>query len=414
MLKPLNCPFLFLKFTKVDMTGILFFIKNLKCNVMKTKLLMIIGFLMAFQFVNAQMVVTIFVDGVAYNPMQVLYACPDSCYNVSALATGGYPPYAYEWSNGATTQSTEYCASDIQSGEDTISVYVMDMSIIDKWARIRFMDHIDVCQEICIVTIDSATNKNMIVWEQNTDASIESYNIYKETFVTDEFELIGNVPRVNESVFIDNSSNPNQVSSKYSIKAVRGCMESNFCSFHKTMHLAINQGSGNTWNLIWEPYQGIPVSTYYIYRGTSSNNLQLLGSTSSSSTQFSDFSAPSGYVYYQVAIVTSPCNPSKSYTTSKSNIATNKPDGINETSEINGITIYPNPVSDKIDISLDANAFDTEINLTIYSVLGQKILFKKLLERFESIDLSDLPKGCYFLEIMGNGKISIGKKLIKL
>lgn len=367
-----------------------------------------------FKFASAQMAVSILVDGVPYNSPQILYACPDSCYNVSVVVTGGFPPYAYEWSNGATTQSTEYCSSDFQYGEDTISVYVMDMSIIDQWAWLRVMDHIDVCQEICIVTIDSATNKNMLVWEQNADASLESYNIYKETFVTDVFEFIGNVPRENESVFIDNSSNPNQVSSRYTIKAVRGCVESYVCSVHKTMHLTINQGTGTTWNLIWEPYQGIPISTYYIYRGTSSNDLQLLGSTSSSSTQFSDFSAPSGYVYYQVAIVTNPCNPSKSYTTSKSNIATNKPNGINEISEINGISVFPNPVSDKIYIAIDESTFDSEINLIIYTLIGQKILSKKLFKNLESIDLYNLSKGYYFLEVKRKDKIILSDKLIKL
>gem|GEM_PF-6395672 len=67
---------------------------------------------------------------------------------------------------------------------------------------------------------------------------------------------------------------------------------------------------GNTWNLIWEPYQGFVVSSYNIYRGTTPNQLQLIGTISGVNTQFTDLTPSAGYLYYQVEVVAPyACNP---------------------------------------------------------------------------------------------------------
>ena len=127
-----------------------------------------------------------------------------------------------------------------------------------------------------------------------------------------------------------------------------------------------------TWNLIWESYEGFTVSTYNIYRGTNADNLSLIGTTSGSSNQYSDISAPVGDVYYQMEVISpNAVNPSKvstfvqklkdsgnshessaeSYNSSRSNIASNVVNGNNELVYDEGsskINIIPNPVSDKL------------------------------------------------------------------
>lgn len=74
--------------------------------------------------------------------------------------------------------------------------------------------------------------------------------------------------------------------------------------YHKTMHLTINQGLGNTWNLIWSHYEGFNFGTYRIYRGTSPSNMTMIGEVPSNLNSYTDNIATdnTGF-YYQVEVV---------------------------------------------------------------------------------------------------------------
>jgi hypothetical protein len=96
-------------------------------------------------------------------------------------------------------------------------------------------------------------------------------------------------------LFIDSTSNAELQSNKYKILFKDNCgYESEKSQEHRTMHLTINKGEGNVWNLSWEQYIGIPVKSYKIYRGTSKSNLSLIDSISGSNSSYIDVSAPSG------------------------------------------------------------------------------------------------------------------------
>jgi len=369
------------------------------------KLLLIIAFLSTVGFANAQLNVTIYINGNPVNNMIGITACKDSCYNFTLSVTGGVEPYTYIWNNGATTQTNVYCSADLPTYNDSVHVFVTDANSLQGWAGAYLPDYLNLCQEICIVTIDSATNKNIILWNQTSDTIVKSYNIYKETSVVNVYDLIGNVPKGNLSEFIDTSSHPSQVSARYTIRAYNNCAESFLCSVHKTMHLNINQGTGNTWNLIWDPYQGIPISTYNIYRGTSANDLQLITSTSSSNTSYSDLLAPAGYVYYQIEMVSfNSCNPSKSVSTSRSNIATNNTTGINEILSNNLIHVFPNPATDKVTIETPSQAI-----IEISNIEGQMIKTIATSGTKTNIDVSAFPSGVYVIRAMTDRGITTEK-----
>ncbi len=74
--------------------------------------------------------------------------------------------------------------------------------------------------------------------------------------------------------------------------------------YHKTMHLTINQGLGNTWNLIWSHYEGFNFGTYRIYRGTNPSNMTMIGEVPSNLNSYTDNTATdnTGF-YYQVEVV---------------------------------------------------------------------------------------------------------------
>ena len=254
--------------------------------------------------------------------------------------------------------------------------------------------------EICVVGVDS-TNKNVIVWNKQLSPAIDSFNICRETSVVGVYGKIGTVSNNSPNVFIDTASHPDVQSNKYEISYNDNCgLALTLSPYHKTMHLTINQGMGTIWNLIWEAYEGFTVTTYNIYRGTNPSNLTLIGSApGGGSTQYTDNSAPSGYIYYQVEVVSpNSCTPTKSYNYSRSNIATNKPAGINEHNNVTDLfSIYPNPASDFVTLNIDKG--NTDFTMNIYNVIGTLVKSETLKQNHRQINIGDLGNGVYMVTI---------------
>jgi hypothetical protein len=204
---------------------------------------------------------------------------------------------------------------------------------------------------ICMVSVDSATNKNILFWETPASSGIDSVFVYRETDITNEYKKIGSLGINNPGSFIDFGSFPLVQSNKYVLAVLDSCGSTSAYSVpHKTIHLSINQGQNDNWNLIWEPYIGFDVSTYRIYRGTAEGVMALIGTTSGSSTQYTDFSAPLGNVLYQIEVINpTVCNISGLKSTqvvlnkSRSNIASNWATIVQNPKLNNSYSIYPNP-----------------------------------------------------------------------
>jgi photosystem II stability/assembly factor-like uncharacterized protein len=263
--------------------------------------------------------------------------------------------------------------------------------------------------EICIVGVDSS-NKNMIVWNKPVSSAIDSFYIYRESGTTNVYAKIGAVSYNSLSVFVDGNSYPDVQSNKYKISIFDDCtLESAQSDYHKTMHLTINQGtSSNIWNLIWEPYEGFTVSSYNIYRGTSPDTLHQIGTVLGGSTTYTD-NAPAGYVYYQMEVI-SPnyCNPTRLYNSSRSNIATNNPNGITVIDNAADLfSIYPNPANDKIEISVSQKS-----QIEIMNAGGQVLKSMKINNNHASIDISYLANGVYIVKVKNDKEIYY-KKIIK-
>lgn len=268
--------------------------------------------------------------------------------------------------------------------------------------------------EICIVGVE--INKNLIVWNKTISTAIDSFFIFRESNITNIYLKIGAVSYDSLSIFVDTNSYPDVQSNKYKISVKDRCgLESNLGTAHKTMHLSINQGTGTTWNLIWDPYEGFTVSTYNIYRGTTPNNLLLIGTSSGSNTQYTDLTAPGGYVYYQVEVVSpNSCNPTRSYNSSRSNIASNNVNSVFDTNnEMDLISIYPNPVQDKIHItSINPDVLKQSL-VSIFNIQGEQIMeYQYQNTDIIKLDVSELSKGIYFIKLKTKKNIIV-KKFIK-
>lgn len=86
-----------------------------------------------------------------------------------------------------------------------------------------------------------------------------------------------------------------------------------------------------------------------------------------------------------------------------------------ETLIIDDLIIFPNPVSQLLSIKLPEPVIHNNYVLTIHNHLGQRLLTKAVAINPESLDVSTLNKGMYFLNIRTQeGKPIYTKKFIKL
>lgn len=264
--------------------------------------------------------------------------------------------------------------------------------------------------ELCIVTVDTTTWKNRIIWNKLPSANTDSFSIYKETSLN-EYSKIGSVAYDDPNYFIDNNSVPESHSDKYKVTSVDTCgNETGLSQYHKTMNLVISV-FGSTMGLMWTPYEDESGSfvpgKYYIYKGTSPSNLQLLDSVSGSITSYNDINVLSTY-YYMVGVrKAGGCDVTKDYISeSFSNKKLNFGSSVDEFT-LNNLSVYPNPVSNLLNIAIDEKA-----DMEIINIRGQILVIKTLTEKQNIIDISQLTEGIYTLRIK-TCKGVVVKKIIK-
>lgn len=154
--------------------------------------------------------------------------------------------------------------------------------------------------QIGLVTVDAATSKNKLRWSVpgNLPEYAESVNIYKEGSKYNDFRLLANVP-LTQTEFTDLTSSPEVTSSRYRMTLVTDWgAEGEPGTAHRSVHMMINKGMGNSWNLIWTPYEGAIVESFRVLRGTSPDALEVLGEVAGSAMSWSDMTAPEGTLYY--------------------------------------------------------------------------------------------------------------------
>jgi hypothetical protein len=248
------------------------------------------------------------------------------CDGGSVIIGPGYGYYCL-WSNGQVASQLNITSTGSYSA-----------TVTDQYGCDGNTDTINVnvvlpyaSQGICLVTVDSATGKNVIVWEKTPNVGITSFNIYKESNISGVYSLLANQPYDSLSVILDLASNPSVSAERYTITVVDSCgNESPYSPAHRTMHLTVNKGQNNDWNLIWNSYEGFTPSSYKIFRADSSLNFVNIATVSGSSSYtylYTDQTAPAtGTVYYYVEVVhpNGGCSASKgttNYHTSRSNHA---------------------------------------------------------------------------------------------
>ena len=176
------------------------------------------------------------------------------------------------------------------------------------------------------VAVDAQTGKYCISWTYTgTLPSLATHiNIYKEGTSYGDFRLAATVP-VSQMSWIDADSDPQAHASRYCL-SVAGAdgTESLRTAPHKTVHVMLNRGAGSSWNVVWNSYEGLDVTTYRILRGTDADNLTVIAEVAGSLTSYTDKTAPAGVCCYALDFDTTGKNEAKSHSTrSASEVRTN-------------------------------------------------------------------------------------------
>lgn len=329
---------------------------------------------------------------------------------------------SYLWSNGATAQTTyvntsgEYyvTVTDVNGCKTKSAGYQVNASLLQT-------------PEICIVGVDSIANSNFIVWQKQNDPLISGYNVYRESTVAGVYNMIGSTNINDPGVFHDQNSNPMTHAYRYRITAVDTCgTETPPSPIHKTIHLTINAGLNNTWNLIWDGYTGFNFGSYRIYRGGDSTQLTMLTQIQSTLNSYTDLNPPAGKVYYQIEVVAPhTCYPDSFFNKAQTNYNTSRSNHVN-TSMAGGAginekmvtdfaaSVYPNPTDGLFELEL-VSAKQGDFQVSVVNVLGETIYSIEDIhvagKTNQTIDLRKFARGVYNVVIQ-NGNDRIVKKIV--
>lgn len=289
------------------------------------------------------------------------------------------------------------------------SIYIAD----NGNNRVRLISNL-ATPDICVVSTDSLSEYNTIIWDKTNYFNVDSFIVYREALSNPiTYIKIGALDYDEFSEFIDTNRtyfNSNQLPNgdpaistyRYKIK-IRDNQSnfSHFSSYHNSVYLNDLQNGTFQWNLYDIENGTSPVSAYQLYRDSISNgNWELIGTTSGTQTQLTDVN----YFTYQqtgswrVVADGFSCTPTRAgVNTSRSNIK-NAP-SVNIVSEISesSFEVFPNPFNNNLVVR--CNSSNSFIGVVIYDLSGRVVLQSKLSGIENHLNLSEFNSGVYLLKI---------------
>lgn len=267
-------------------------------------------------------------------------------------------------------------------------------------------------EPLCMVTVDSATGKNKLIWSVTPGNRTAFYNIYRESNFAGEFDLIGDADLNTAGSFIDTQVNPKQRPFSYFIEAVDSCNNRDAMSkyyAHTTLHLTANLGVSGENNLNWSEYLGIfPLNTYIIYRSNNGGKFTAIASVAATVKSFSDLNPPSGKNRYYIGIKgVTMCDTSGKKLTINSNMVAFGILGLEE-HDITMSNLAPNPCSDILNVTFSKGGKHI---LSICDVQGK--VLKSMVVMADArvqISVSDLASGIYLLRNEQGGTLKFVKE----
>jgi hypothetical protein len=358
----------------------------------------------------------------------------NNCYNAAPQLLTGNPAGGTFSGNGVVGDT--FTAAIAGPGTQPVTYTYVDTNGCSSSTSqfIQILAPTNITAQICMVTVNSASNHNIIYWNKDQYTSnVDSFIVYRETLL-DSFQRIGAVPFASLGQYTDttailyfpNTGNPNTASYRYKLQVRDTCdVYTPLSQFHQTMYLINNQGTFN-----WTPYMidtsstPIPELTSYVLLrdGNNTGSWDVIASAPPSQLTIADpnyTSYPNGRWKVETLWSIS-CNPSNPLNKSTSNIVTDTSTiGIAANkAEIIAFNIYPNPYSNNTNISYSLTT-KSEITIEVYNAIGQKVI--TLLNSVQQKGKYTYPfsakelgynSGIYFVRMNVNGMTSI-KRIVE-
>jgi len=332
-------------------------------------------------------------------------------------------PATYVWApSGATTQN-------ITVTPNATTTYTLVATTACGTYTTTITVYVTTCpnnftQPICIATLDTANNKNKIIWGRTNSPPASGYgyyNIYKDT--GRGYVLLHSQPLDSLSEYVDTSNTWGPV--RYQISTVDSCGESTLSAPHTTIFLTTT-ASLNAYNLSWTAYGGFTPTKYRIFRGPSLNALKQIDSVANNVLTYTDSFPPINSVYAIEAV--SPngvCIPtthrpnsrlSASLSGSFSNGFNTATLGIqNVNTSLSKLNIYPNPNNGVFTLNYSLNC-GGNVRTTIINELGQVVYDntgkKNSGSITEQLNLGNLATGIYSLRLQTDNSIMVRKLVL--
>ncbi|MEI6853331.1 MAG: T9SS type A sorting domain-containing protein, partial [Bacteroidota bacterium] len=270
---------------------------------------------------------------------------------------------------------------------------------------------------ICLTTVDTATNHNLIMVDNIGFTAVTGFIVYKDTSGAMDFDSIGFQYYVDGTIFTDTTSDASIQSERYKISLLDSCgIISDLSEANATIFLSVNYFTGTQSKISWNYNGSNQVAGYRVYRGTSLGNLSFLANVYANYYQYYDYSPPSDHLYYMVeAVLNDTCNPlinpPQSFSSSFSNIVNAYYIGLDENNLDLGIRIYPNPAKETLTLEL-TSTLNAPTKFEVCDLLGRKMMEQNIANLKTQIDVSSLAKGMYLLKLKCGNKIQT-KRFVK-
>ena len=259
---------------------------------------------------------------------------------------------------------------------------------------------------ICVATVDSATQKYKIIWNEIAGNPVTHFGIMRNDFMNVP-QLIDTVQITSLSEYIDNGSNPMVHHETYSLRVYDTCGTSWYTGYSvRPVFCQSSLSTQSTVNVSWSDYLDASANGpvyYVVYRGATPANMVALDTVSNTTTSWTDINPLSGISYYKIGVALySACVPMRLqyntqtnyYVQSFSNASPVTVVGINENS-LQEVSLFPNP-SEGI---FTVKNVQGESTMRVFDVSGRLVAHQQLPAGTSQISLVNLEAGVYSLMI---------------